>query len=279
MAPTEPTTSSLKTGDYVPPSASDIRSPCPAINALANHGYLPRNGRDVQVESILTGMDKIGIGGFLAYMFAHPIYIERPKQDVPKPAVGWGTVLLHPFNYIFSSFAMRDPGQINSQGHYVLNLNQLGLHNAVEHDVSLTRHDFAQGDNISPQPDLIKDLLAASSNGKTITIDDFVALRKRRYEKQLEVNPQLDPPKKWIGVACTEIALVLKVFGDGKEVPVSYIKAFFQDGRLPTEEGWTRKSYTLGVFAMNSLAQKIQKALGYDAKGAAKVVPTTELLK
>jgi hypothetical protein len=25
---------------FVPPSASDARSPCPALNTLANHGYM-----------------------------------------------------------------------------------------------------------------------------------------------------------------------------------------------------------------------------------------------
>lgn len=271
--------SSLKVGDYAPPKSSDTRSPCPAINALANHGYLPRSGRDVQIDSILNGLDKIGVGSTLAYLFSHPIFIERPPQDAPKAPVGWGTILLHPFNYLFSSFGMRRPGQKDSQGHNTLNLDQLGIHNVVEHDVSLTRHDIGQGDNISPQPELIRDLLAASSNGKTITINDFVALRKRRYAKQKEVNPGMDFSEKWAGIACAEIALILKVFGDGKEVPVSYVKAFFQDGRLPREEGWTRHEQAVGFFAMNSVAKKVQKALGFDGKGATKVVPAAEALK
>ena len=29
---------------YQSPAASDIRGPCPGLNAAANHGYLPRNG-------------------------------------------------------------------------------------------------------------------------------------------------------------------------------------------------------------------------------------------
>lgn len=34
------------TGEYVyqSPAVSDIRGPCPGLNAAANHGYLPRNG-------------------------------------------------------------------------------------------------------------------------------------------------------------------------------------------------------------------------------------------
>ena len=29
---------------FVPPSASDLRGPCPGLNALANHNYLPHDG-------------------------------------------------------------------------------------------------------------------------------------------------------------------------------------------------------------------------------------------
>jgi hypothetical protein len=29
---------------YVAPSSSDLRGPCPGLNAMANHGYIPHNG-------------------------------------------------------------------------------------------------------------------------------------------------------------------------------------------------------------------------------------------
>ena len=29
---------------FLPPGAGDLRGPCPGLNALANHGYLPHNG-------------------------------------------------------------------------------------------------------------------------------------------------------------------------------------------------------------------------------------------
>ena len=32
------------------------RSPCPGINALANHGYLPRNGLNVSLEQFIIGI-------------------------------------------------------------------------------------------------------------------------------------------------------------------------------------------------------------------------------
>lgn len=32
--------------DWRAPAADDLRSPCPVLNALANHGFLPRDGRN-----------------------------------------------------------------------------------------------------------------------------------------------------------------------------------------------------------------------------------------
>ena len=29
---------------YVAPTSSDLRGPCPGLNAMANHGYIPHNG-------------------------------------------------------------------------------------------------------------------------------------------------------------------------------------------------------------------------------------------
>ncbi|KAL9023546.1 MAG: hypothetical protein Q9180_008189, partial [Flavoplaca navasiana] len=172
----------LKRGDYAPVNPNDLRSPCPAINALANHGYLPRDGRNVLASEISDSMNHLGLGSFLGYMFTHPIFLENPAKGV-KPQSSWWSTVSHPFAsafaFAFAAFGMRDPGQKDSDGVACLNLDQLALHNVVEHDVSLSRRDFAQGDNTTPQADLVEDLVNASSNGKTITIDDFVKLRRR----------------------------------------------------------------------------------------------------
>ena len=175
----------------------------------------------------------------------------------------WWKIIINPIDFAFSSIGMRDPGQKDSANVPCLNLDQLAAHNVIEHDVSFTRHDFAQGDNYSPQPDLIANLLAASSNGKTITLDDFNNLRRRRYETQKEVHSDLDFDGQHLQIACSEVALMLKIFGGGKEIPVEYLRAFFQDGRIPKIEGWTvRKGWTLGLYELHMFTLKIKGILG-----------------
>ena len=50
---------------FVPPGSGDERGPCPGLNALANHGYLPHNG----IGSIEQFIESTGQGRLTAYMF------------------------------------------------------------------------------------------------------------------------------------------------------------------------------------------------------------------
>ena len=53
---------SIPVGEWRAPGPGDIRSPCPGLNTLANHGYLPRDGRNVHVTDIVTAMnDYLGV--------------------------------------------------------------------------------------------------------------------------------------------------------------------------------------------------------------------------
>jgi hypothetical protein len=36
--------SNLLTRSQIAPGPNDLRGPCPGINVMANHGYIPRNG-------------------------------------------------------------------------------------------------------------------------------------------------------------------------------------------------------------------------------------------
>ena len=38
--------------EYVRPNRNDARSPCPALNTLANHGYLPRDGKNINPQML-----------------------------------------------------------------------------------------------------------------------------------------------------------------------------------------------------------------------------------
>ena len=159
-----------KRGTYIPRRPTDIRSPCTAINALANHGYIARSGR---ASEIYAAMGELGVGSMLGTFFTYPPFIEL-YIGVQATPPSWWSIISNPFSYALSSFAMRSPGQKDADGVACLNLDHLAKYNVVEHDISISRSDYAQGNNINPRQDLIEDLLESSSNGSTLTVADLV---------------------------------------------------------------------------------------------------------
>jgi hypothetical protein len=41
--------------DWQAPVAGDVRSPCPGLNSLANHGFLNRNGKNNTIPQLIKG--------------------------------------------------------------------------------------------------------------------------------------------------------------------------------------------------------------------------------
>ena len=161
---------------------------------------------------------------------------------------------------------MRPPGQKDPSGIPYLDLDQLALPGAVEHDVSLTRRDIGQGDNITRQEDLISELIVVSSNGKEITTENFAVRRRQRLEQQEHENPSLTFDSLAHQLGCTEIALIQTLFGvksRGYSVPVSYVKAIFDDERLPVIEGWTKRSWWhLRLMELYAHIGKLNRCIG-----------------
>lgn len=224
----------------------------------------------MRVEEVLAGMNAVGLSKPLGAAFANPIFQERAPSKFHDDQVTqrsllqklWQTVT-DPWS-VLGKFGMRKPGQVDSEGHRVLNLDQLGLPNTVEHDISLTRRDHQQGDNITLQKDLVEDLLASSKDGKVITVDDLVEFRKKRIARQKEDNPGVQYGAFENDLACAEIALILNVIGTGDRVECSYARAFLQQERLPIDEGWKKRSF--GIVSLITERDKVKKKLGMDFK-------------
>ncbi|MCJ1397400.1 hypothetical protein MMC11_000593 [Xylographa trunciseda] len=252
----------LPKGEYQPARPTDLRSPCPMVNALANHGYISRDGRNVSSADIKTAMTELGIGNALRATLTYAAYLEH--QD--NPPTGFWAFMRSPFAYLLRQFGLRSPHQQLDSGAACLNLDQLSRHGAVEHDVSLSRHDFNQGDNTTPQKALIADLVGSSTDGKVITAMDLAQLRLRRLEQQKADNPNLQYEAQQHQVACGESAFILTVLGAGfghYDVPVSYVKALFAEERLPVLEGWRRRRWwTLGFVELTWQAQVVKRLIG-----------------
>ena len=159
---------------------------------------------------------------------------------------------------------MRRRDQVDSQGRKVLDLDQLATPGVVEHDISLSRRDHQQKQgNLLPQQDLLEDLLASSADGKVFTMEDLAAFRKRRIQRQLDDNPGLKYGAMQHKIGCSEIALILHIFGNGKSIPCEYVRAFFKEERLPHKEGWKKRwLWTMGILELVRGTKNVQIVMG-----------------
>lgn len=238
--------------EYHPPLDSDLRSPCPMLNALANHGYISRDGRGVRADELRSALIKeVGVSTALATAFTKPVFCEHRGPDDPTPGLWirlW-KVLLEPFALL--GIGVRNPGQIDSMGKPCINLDQLGREGLIEHDISLTRKDRAEGDAISVDPGLVHALLAYSSDrGKFITLEDLVAYRRYRIQKQMDENPKVTYGSMEDTCGALEVQLLMTFLGDGSRARVEWLKPFFLEGRLPYTEGWRCRQESWGIFNM-----------------------------
>ncbi|KAJ7828453.1 Chloroperoxidase [Mycena olivaceomarginata] len=200
--------------EYQPPATGDVRSVCPAINTMANHGYIRRDGKHISPRAIFRGLKA-------CYGLSTPL-------AVVLTAGGW--LLIKKFGPI--------------------SLSDLDLHNAVEHDASLVHVDCPPGEKYAPpeiHPELVNDLAkhvrdaASATAGRELTeaevaVDGHDVTRARLRREKL--SKPLDAVHAEI--ARGEMAIILGVWEqtvDGKEgIPLPWLRTWLAEERLP--EGW-----------------------------------------
>ena len=257
------------TGEYAPAPPNASRSPCPVVNALANHGYIERSGCNIYMKDLNASMRHVGMSSLLGSVFAKPTYIEfqNPAKAYLQKPINFFTklwrLIKNPYSF-FAYFGCWKQGQVSNGKRYI-NLVDLTTHGAIEHDISLTRRDVDQKEgNNALQQDLMDNLLRCSSDGgETLTIEDLGKFIKSRIQQQLRDNPNLVYGPSEHQVNCGQVALLMHCFGDGKAIPCSYVRAIFKDERLPWKEGWKRRTWwPMGLFEFFGAVKKMMAAVG-----------------
>ena len=162
---------------WIKPSASDSRSPCPALNALANHGFLPRDGRGLTEQMLVDQL--------VAVFNTDPSL----SRTLAKTAISGVSV----------------DGK-------TLQLSQLQKHGFIEHDASLVHNDTYLGDNWLVDPTLVNDMLNfARKKDNTFGTTELAHFRRRRERQCASQNPEFKFGAKELATAYAEAALLLAV--------------------------------------------------------------------
>ncbi|KAI1427371.1 putative chloroperoxidase [Xylaria sp. FL1777] len=126
---------------YVKPKSTDSRSPCPMLNTLANHGYLPHDGRNITTQDIGNAIFE---------------------------ATNWNADF-----GIFPATAALQNLKVSS-----IMLSDLNSTPGGEHPASLTRKDASSGDSNTIDTARIAQLLADSKTNY-LTVDSVAKTRNR----------------------------------------------------------------------------------------------------
>ncbi|KAH7309175.1 oxidase [Stachybotrys elegans] len=159
-------------------SAGDQRGPCPGLNALANHGYLPRNGVVSFLEAIEGIHGVFGMGIDLATIIAGMgvVAVGNPLSIKPGFSIGGET-----------------PKSQNLLGNLLGLLGTPrgldGSHNYIEADSSNTRDDlYVTGDASTMNMTLFMDVY--NSIDGAMTMEDVGDRAAKRLQESIATNPQ-----------------------------------------------------------------------------------------
>ena len=213
-------------GTFQPPATGALRSSCPCMNTLSNHGYLRRDGGNNTRASIKSAfVNVLNIGEDVGEFFLNAAF----------------------------GFGMGE-GQNET-----LRLSAINGHDLIEHDVSLVRNDqFFHNDIFSINQTLVQKLLSFSSDGKTISIADLGRFRKDRFDESKATNPQLTFGRAQEIGAFGEGALLLATFGT--KMPINQVESFLGAERLADD--FVKRKDTIHLPGLFFLVARLKWAAG-----------------
>ncbi|KAJ5035560.1 uncharacterized protein L3040_008026 [Drepanopeziza brunnea f. sp. 'multigermtubi'] len=199
---------------YQAPQLGDSRGPCPIMNTMANHDFVPHNGRNISREPFITACMQ-GLG--LSHDFAAQIF-ETALADI----------------------ATANP-RLNSTTFDIWMLHN--THGIVEHDGSLARQDIFFDPSSQFDPATFANLLSYLGPSPGIDLPGLAHARARHAWHMSAANPRFSIAPAAVPVIVGENAMLLGIFGKGNATsPVvdrAHFEFFFRREEFPVRLGWT----------------------------------------
>ncbi|TFK18174.1 Cloroperoxidase [Coprinopsis marcescibilis] len=206
------------------PQSGDIRGPCPGLNTLASHGYLPRNGVASPSQIITAVQEGFNMDNAAARGATYTAHLLVGNVVADLLSIGGKTPLTG-----------RDfPGE---------NATGISEHGRFEGDASLTRVDDFHGDRIAFDQGLFDQastFFNRFGNGfYNITV--AAELRFHRIQQSISTNPEFNLMGLRHISAYGEAALPVNLFVDGRktgaekgQLDMDSALSFFKDFRFPS---------------------------------------------
>ncbi|KAJ6507487.1 Chloroperoxidase [Mycena vulgaris] len=227
---------------FIPAVNSDKRSPCPALNALANHGYIPRSGTDIKFSHLLHAVQNVyNLSLPLALLLTLVGYLTCAKFSLGVNSNAHGGYLWR----LAPSWTL-DLADLSARGW-----------SKIAHDASFVHPSGIPSH--APDPVLLASLLSAASASAGMTLEGLAAVhaeRARALPRPLSGFHQQ--------IAFGECALGWLVMRNAKTgvVEVDTLAQWFGEERLP--EGWweaRRPARAVGLREARETAGQVQEEL------------------
>ncbi|KAE9581201.1 putative sterigmatocystin biosynthesis peroxidase stcC [Colletotrichum fructicola] len=222
-------------GEWAPAGPDDFRGPCPMMNTLANHGFLPRDGRNLTQDTVVNALkDGINFNQTLGAIMFNQATVANPEPNAT-----------------------------------FFTLDHLNRHNVLEHDASLSRTDAFFGNNHIFNQSVFDESRAYWTNA----ILDPKQLANSKIARQVTsraFNPNYTFTASVENFSLGEVAAPIIVFGDmvAGTVQKDFVEYFFQNERLPEELGWTKKAEAVTLENILSVTKMIGEATSLITGGA-----------
>jgi hypothetical protein len=172
---------------------------------MANHGYLPRTGKNIDLEAVRSGVSA-------AYNFAPTTFDTAFQQAV--------------------DFKLTTTGNSST-----FDLADLAAHDETEFDGSLSRNDFYFGDNLHFDHTILKTVaeklglyeFGDSKMDQYVTVETAAKARAARVANAKRINPTFNASALEMAGSPGTTALYLTTLWDDEvgAVPKAWIRAFF----------------------------------------------------
>ncbi|KAI1172244.1 Chloroperoxidase [Nemania sp. FL0916] len=166
-------------GTFKPEAPGDTRGVCPMLNTLANHGFLPRNGRNINENQTVEALNKalnldMDFGRFL---------FTAGRLSNPLPNATW------------------------------FNLDHLDRHDLFEHDGSLSRQDayFGQWSRFNKT---VWNWTTQYYTGDVLDVQMVANSRAQRQMRSNLTNPKYQLSEVGYLFSVAENAAILSILGD-----------------------------------------------------------------
>ncbi|KAF1797984.1 Chloroperoxidase [Mucor lusitanicus] len=215
---------------------TDLRSPCPMLNTLANHGFIARDGRNIKSEELFDALMLMGAPPTVTVLILNFVYSQLQEA--------------RPQDSLFAQFKSLK----------TLDLDRLTVFGVLEHDVSLTRPDstlLGHADTSHVVPEYVERMvrLAETKNqGElkgTFTRENENDARKLRWMESIRDNRHMHLNFFSQFASSTECSLLLDIIGRDGSISLPHLKSFLLNESFP--EDWHPRETT---YTMMELATK-----------------------